>query len=134
MRSLLAALTVLCLAACTQPPPTAYVGGTTLTASGSNAVSLGTNASGESCNQLSSGAPDTVDIFCGTWQEPAARVRTGGPENAAALLSLATSGPWREAIDLRFACNAPTTTSVLAANRPWCCNARGGSAAGRRLR
>jgi CHAT domain-containing protein len=113
MRSLLTGLTLLCLAACTQPPSSAYVGSTTVTAEGANAVSLGANASGESCNQLPSGTPDSVDIFCGAWQQPAARVRTGEPANAASLMNIATSGPWRESLDLRFTCNTPTATLIL---------------------
>lgn len=113
MRALFAALTLLCLSACTPPPSTAYVGGTKLAADGNNAVSLGANASGESCNQLPSGSPDTVDVLCGTWQQPAAHVRTSGAASDASLMSVATTGPWRESLDLRFACNAPTTSSVL---------------------
>ncbi len=113
MRSLLAGLLVLGLAACTQPPPSSLVGGTKLSADSSNAVSLGANASGESCNQLPSGARDSVDVFCGNWQQPAARVSSSTAANAGSLMDVATTGPWREALDLRYTCNAPTSSSVL---------------------
>jgi CHAT domain-containing protein len=74
-------------------------------------VSLGKNASGESCNQLPGGAPNSVAIFCGTWQQPAAQIQADGP--MATPMSIATSGPWRQTIDLRFACDAPVATSIL---------------------
>lgn len=113
MRRLLVGLTVLCLAACAKPPSSAYVGGAPMAAQGNNAVGLGVNASGESCNQLPSGAPDTVDVFCGSWQEPAARVSRDGAGDSTTLMGVAASGPWRAGLELRFTCNAPVTTSVL---------------------
>jgi CHAT domain-containing protein len=113
MRSLLTGLTVFCVVACTKPPPSAYVGGAPPTAEGNNAVSLGTNTSGESCNQFPSGAPESVDVFCGSWEHPAARIRIGGPAGSTTLMSVATSGPWRDGLDLRFTCNPPVATSVF---------------------
>ena len=102
---------LLFLGGCARPPPAEYVGG--VAASGAEGISLGTSASGESCNQLPGGAPDTVAIFCGTWQHPAASIRTDGAVGTATPMSIATSGRWRDAIDLRFACDAPVATSVL---------------------
>jgi len=113
MRSLLAAMIVLCLVACAKPPSSAYVGGSPLAAQGNNAINLGVNASGETCNQLPSGTPDTVDVFCGTWQEPAARVSQDGPGGPTTLMSEATSGTWRAGLELRYTCNTPAATSVL---------------------
>jgi CHAT domain-containing protein len=113
MRSLLAGLTMLCLAACTKPPSSAYVGGAQPTAEGGSAVSLGTNASGENCNQLPSSISGAVDVFCGTWEHPSARIRTGSPAGSATLMSLATTGPWRDGLDLRFTCTPPVPTSIL---------------------
>jgi len=113
MRSLLVGVIVLCLVACAKPPSSAYVGGTPLAAQGNNAINLGVNASGETCNQLPSGTPDTVDVFCGTWQEPAARVSLDGPGGPTTLMSVATSGTWRAGLELRYICSAPTATSVL---------------------
>jgi CHAT domain-containing protein len=113
MRSLLVGVTVLCLAACAKPPSSAYVGGAPLAAKGNDAVSLGVNASGETCNQLPSGTPDTVDVFCGSWQEPAARVSRDGTGGSTTLMNVATSGTWRAGLELRYTCNAPVATSVL---------------------
>ena len=76
-----------------------------------NAVSLGKNASGEICNQLPGEAPDTVAVFCGSWEQPAARIRTVG--DAATPMQVATSSPWRDTIELRFICDAPVATSIL---------------------
>src|SRR5579863_1452825 len=114
MRSLLPHLALACLlASCTQPPPSAYVGGTSLAAQETKGISLGQNASGESCNQLPSGTSGTVEVFCGTWQQPAARIQVAGPANASSLMTIATSGPWRDTLNERFACNAPTSTTIL---------------------
>ncbi len=80
---------------------------------GGAAISLGKNASGENCNQLPGDTRDSVAVFCGTWQQPAARVRTDGASADATPMSIATSSSWRETIDLRFACDAPVVTSIL---------------------
>jgi CHAT domain-containing protein len=111
MRSWLVPLAVLSLFGCTQPQPSTYVGG--VAASGTEGVSLGKNTSGESCNQLPGNAPGTVAIFCGTWQQPAANIRADGTSDVATPMSVATSGTWRDTIDLRFACDAPVATSIL---------------------
>jgi len=111
MRALLALLALLAVAAgCTPPPPDAYVGGA---AKGEVAVALGQDASGEACNQLPGGRPGSAEVFCGTWQQPAAVVSAGPQGNVDALLPLATGGVWRTALDRRFACQAPTRTSIL---------------------
>ncbi len=113
MRSFVAELAVLCLlAGCAKPPPSAYVGGAASAAQGEG-ISLGANASGETCSQLPSGAEDTVDVFCGSWQQPAARIRADGSSADTTPMSAATAGSWRETIDLRYVCNAPVPTSIL---------------------
>jgi hypothetical protein len=55
------------LVGCAQPHPSDYVGGGGVHSG--NAVSLGKNASGEICNQLPGEAPDTVVVFCGSWEQ-----------------------------------------------------------------
>jgi CHAT domain-containing protein len=95
------------LAGCAQPRPSDYVGG----APSADAVSLGKNASGETCNQLPGGAPDTVAVFCGTWQQPAARIQS--VSMAATPMQAAASGRWRDTLDLRFVCDAPVASSIL---------------------
>jgi CHAT domain-containing protein len=101
------------LSGCAQPPSSAYIGGNSVASQGNQGVSLGQNASGESCNQLPSGASGSFDVFCGTWQQPAARIRADGSGDAASLMSIATNSPWRDGINERFACNAPTATTIL---------------------
>ena len=114
MRSLFVVLTTISLlAACSEPPPSAYVGGVRSAALGNEGVSLGKNASGETCNQIPSGDKGAVDVFCGAWLQPAARIRIGEPRGGASLASIATASTWREAIDLRFACGAPADTTIL---------------------
>ncbi len=54
-----------------------------------------------------------ADVFCGTWQQPSARVRSGGPGTAAELAQLATASQWRSGIDVRFRCDAPVATTIL---------------------
>jgi CHAT domain-containing protein/tetratricopeptide (TPR) repeat protein len=113
MRIVLPIGIALCLlVACTAPPATDYVGGTPTPASGAKGIAVGQNASGESCMQLPGGVPDAVDIYCGTWQLPAAWVRAA-PAAGGSLQQLASGGPWRESLDLRFACEPPTATTIL---------------------
>lgn len=96
------------LAGCATPPPSAYVG-----LQSGESVGVGQDASGEACNQLSTGSSDSVNVYCGSWTQPAAHVRAGGPVSPNGLMRLATAGEWREGLDLRYACGAPEPTSVL---------------------
>ena len=80
---------------------------------GIEGINLGKNTSGESCSQLPGDAPNTVAVFCGTWQQPAARIRADGAPAEATPMSVATSGGWRDTINLRFACDTPVATSIL---------------------
>ncbi|MCW3473885.1 CHAT domain-containing protein [Limobrevibacterium gyesilva] len=98
------------LAGCTPPPPSAYVGGGT--AQSVAQVSIGNNSVGEACTQQAD-ASQGADIFCGTWVQPSARVRAGGAASAATLRQLATTSPWRTALDLRFACGDAAATTIL---------------------
>ncbi len=119
MRPLLIVGALACLlAGCAQPPSGAYVGGGTVSAGAAqgaaNGIALGNDASGESCTQLPSGVADAVDVYCGTWQFPAAHIRFD-PAGTATPAALASGGAWRDALDLRYACAAPVGTSILGA-------------------
>src|SRR3954447_7471507 len=100
----------LLLASCATPSPDAYVGGRGGPLQG---VPIGRDASNEACVQQSRGASGTVDVFCGTYQQPSATVTRVGPGGADALAGLASSGPWRTGLDSRFACAEPQPTTVL---------------------
>ncbi|WP_372620172.1 CHAT domain-containing protein [Falsiroseomonas sp.] len=101
---------LLVLSACTAPPPSAYVGGSGGAAGGGEPV--GANTVGEACTRQA--APGGgADIYCGTWQQPSARLRPAGPAGPAELAALAGSGPWRAALDARYACGAPRPTTIL---------------------
>ncbi len=108
--ALLASLVVVVVAACTRPPPDAYVGGI---ANGRSATALGRDASGEACNQFPGDRPDSAEVICGTWQQPVAVVRPGPQGGAGTLMPLATAGAWREALDQRLVCQAPQRSSIL---------------------
>jgi CHAT domain-containing protein len=99
------------LTGCATPPPEAYVTAHGAAQSGPQ-LSLGTNAVGEACTQQSEGS-HSADVYCGTWQQPSARVRSGGPATAADLGALASGGAWRTAIDARFLCQPPASTTIL---------------------
>jgi CHAT domain-containing protein len=115
MRPLLALLASLAvMVGCTPPPPEAYVGGA---AKEQAATALGQDASGEACNQLPGDRPDVAEVFCGTWQEPAAVVHGGPQGGAEALMALATGGSWRETLERRLICQAPTRSEILG-NQP----------------
>ena len=68
-------------------------------------VSIGKNSVGEDCTQQAEA--QSADVFCGTWQQPSARVRSGGPGNSRAILR--SSPP--------PASGAPASTAGSAASR-----------------
>ncbi len=117
MRAFLTALLLLLLpvAGCEKPPPEAFVHGTVGTGKSAAQVSIGKNAVGEDCTQSAS-TGDAASIYCGTWEEPSAHVRAGGPAANAQLTQLATASPWRVTIDTRFRCDPPTPTTILGNN------------------
>lgn len=98
------------LASCATPPSTSYVNAPSGTAAA--LVAIGTNTAGEACSQ-GGDAANGVEIFCGTWVQPSARLRATGAGNAAAMRLLATGSAWRSALDLRFACAEPTEAAIL---------------------
>src|SRR5487761_1958985 len=113
MRALLAlVLPLFLLTACQKPPADAYAHSVVGVGQSTAQVSIGKNAVGEDCTQTA-GAGKSVDIYCGTWQQPSARVRAGGAAGVGQLADLATASPWRAALDTRFRCDAPVATSIL---------------------
>ena len=103
------------LAGCQAPPPEAYVRSAQATTARPVAqVSIGKNSVGEDCTQQAEG--QSADVFCGTWQQPSARVRSGGPGNSDDLAQRATAGQWRTGIDSRYHCDPPTATTILGGN------------------
>ncbi len=99
------------LGACTEPPPASMVAG----GSGNTAqagLNLGSNAAGEACTQQKTGE-GVADVYCGTWQQPSARVRAAGPAVPSALEALATGSAWRTGLNDRYACGNPTATTIL---------------------
>lgn len=98
------------LAGCAVPPPEAYVaGGSKRDVAG---LDLGKNAAGEACTQQQSG-PASADVYCGAFTQPSARVRSAGPANGGSLAALATTSAWRKGIEDRYACGAPSPTTIL---------------------
>ncbi len=113
MRSMFVVLLVCLLGSCAKPPASAYVGGTAFSERGSAGVDLGSDASSEKCVQLPSGVPDTVDVFCGSWQQPAARIVAVQQAAGMPPMAAAASGAWRDQLDLRLVCQRPTATTML---------------------
>jgi CHAT domain-containing protein len=109
---LLSLLAPLLLLACQTPPPDSYVKAAQSSAKSTAQVAIGKNSVGEDCTQQAD-AGQSADVFCGTWQQPSARVRSGGPGNAGQLAQLAAASPWRTGIDNRFRCESPVATTVL---------------------
>lgn len=99
------------LAGCHTPPPSAYVHGTSVEKP-ADQTSLGTNSAGEACVQNPAGNRG-AEVFCGTWQQPSARVEFGGAGTAADLPGVAGGGLWRTGIDARMQCEPPTPTTIL---------------------
>ncbi len=120
LRPPLAALALLgaLAAACTSPPPEAYLATTARSISGEPA---GNDARGEAClvQPGAGGVPADLpvasgrEVFCGGWTQPAARVvMLRGPTDAARLDALASGGLWRSWLDQRNACAAPQPTTL----------------------
>ncbi len=103
------------LAACTTPAPDAYVHNAQSVAKLETQMAIGKNSVGEECSQQVAGA-QSADVFCGTWQQPSAHVRSGGAGTARELSGLATASQWRGGIDKRFRCEPPVATTVLGGN------------------
>ncbi|MBR0674359.1 tetratricopeptide repeat protein, partial [Neoroseomonas soli] len=118
MRAPLAALALIGLSACTEPPPDAYV---TRSVSATAGEPAGTDARNEAC-QVQPGRTPPADravlrareVFCGGWTQPAARVvELQGGASEADLDALAASGLWRSWLDQRVTCAAPTRTTIV---------------------
>lgn len=112
---LLPLLVPMLLLGCQKPPPDAYVHGAAAGGKPAAQVSIGKNSVGEDCTQ-SAQAGQSADVFCGTWQQPSARVRSGGPGSAGQLAQLATASTWRSNIETRFRCDSPQSTTILGGN------------------
>lgn len=116
MRVLLALLLpLLLLAGCQTPPTSSYAHGVVGVSRPPAQVSIGKNAVGEACTQTA-GSGTSADIYCGTWDQPSARVREGGPVGTRQLVNLATASPWRASLDTRFHCGSPVATTILNGN------------------
>jgi CHAT domain-containing protein len=113
VRRLLSALLVFAFAGCATPAPESYTAGTAGTTT-AHSTAIGANTVGEACTQQD-GAAGQTDIYCGTWPEPSAHVRAGGPVDAGTLMQLASSSPWRTALNDRFVCSDPTAATILGA-------------------
>ena len=103
-------LALLPLAACAVPPPEAYTAGR---GRPDRSVDLGPNEVGEGCVQ-SSTSGDTGEVYCGTWQQPSARVRAAGtgPGDKPALATAISTGSWRSNLDATYNCAAPQQQTV----------------------
>jgi CHAT domain-containing protein len=104
---------------CEAPSPSVYVSGSQ-PAPAVEVVAVGNNRVGEPCHYQPGSAGNfgisarrVVNLYCGYWGQPSARIFVLGDADAAHLDTLATSGPWRTYIDPRFACGAPTATRIL---------------------
>lgn len=75
-------------------------------------VVVGTNAVGERCSQQVD-SPRSASIYCGTWEQPSARISSGGPGSADSLAALATNSGWRTGLDARYTCGNPAPTALL---------------------
>jgi len=107
----LCAVLALTVASCVKPPASAYDSGSDTTASTSAGLNLGQNTAGESCTSQASGG--AADVYCGSWTEPSAHVESGGPAAQADLVTLATTSPWRAALEGSYACGSPTPGTIL---------------------
>jgi CHAT domain-containing protein len=104
---------------CQTPPPSAYVS-EAQPASASEAVPIGSNEVGEPCNfrpltngDVGVGSHRAAALYCGNWQQPSGRIFELGDAAGGRLGTVAATGGWRNYLDSRFACGAPTETRIL---------------------
>lgn len=106
MRGWLSVCLFLVLSSCNKPPPDSYYKAQT----NAQGTPIGNNATGEPCTMVQREGGG-ADIFCGAWQQPSARIRSGGA-GTGDLVGLATSSPWRVELESRFACGEPKSKSA----------------------
>lgn len=131
---MIAALIVV-LGGCAELPPEARVSHDSADET-VTALSAGTNQVGEPCRYQPQKLAATADIrggfdvYCGSWQQPSARIfEAATPIPAAELGRAAHTSVWRAGLDERFACADPETTTLLndaAAQLMHCTRRRGG--------
>jgi CHAT domain-containing protein len=98
------------IASCASPPPSAYVSSKTKAHAAS--VPVGKNAAGETCTQDGHPGDAETAVYCGTWQQPSARVVLDSHPGAD-LRTIAATSSWRDGLDRRFDCNAPAAGTIL---------------------
>jgi CHAT domain-containing protein len=103
---------------CKTPPPSAFVSEAQPAAAG-EAIAVGSNMVGEPCNfrpltsDVGVGSRRTAALYCGNWHEPSGRIFELGDAADGQLGTLAATGGWRNYLDSRFSCGAPTDTRIL---------------------
>ena len=95
------------LAACTTPPPATFT-----TADHAASLPIGRNDAGEACTQDGQPGDATASIYCGSWEQPSARVARADTPGAT-LAGITAAGTWREALDRRMSCETPQPATVL---------------------
>ena len=100
------------LSGCARPSASDYVvPGAGLTGKSTAARSIGTNRLGEPCSVQSDSGSDQ-SIYCGEWQQPSVRIHADPKLAGNSVSALATTGPWRAELDLRYECGAPSSVSI----------------------
>jgi CHAT domain-containing protein len=108
----------LALAGCQEPPASVMRDHSTDADLAAAEQSAGKNQVGEACRYRPSqdsgiiGTTASVDVFCGTWQQPSGRV-VEGQGASGGLISAATQGTWRSTIDQRLTCGTPSNTTSV---------------------
>ena len=109
-RAIATAFGFMLLAGCTAATPGAE--GPRSTETGRESVVVGSNTVGERCTQQSD-STRSASVYCGTWEQPSARISRGPPASADTLSELATRSDWRTELNNRFICNDPVRTALL---------------------
>ena len=99
------------------PPPDAYVHGAQTTPREARRAGVDRQELGGRGLHPAGRNGQSADVFCGTWQQPSARVRSGGAgQPRRNSRRLATASQWRSGIDTRFRCEPPVATTMLGGN------------------
>jgi CHAT domain-containing protein len=109
-------LFTLALAGCQAPPPSAYVPSHAATKTAT--IPVGNNEAGEACTQDGNPGDLSAAIYCGTWQQPSARVAQASQGAGGGIAAIAAGGVWRDDLDRRLNCGSPPVSTTILGRFP----------------
>ena len=95
---------------CATPPDAAFVA--TGSAKDGAATPVGQNEAGEACVQDGAPGDAAASVYCGTWEQPSARIARA-EQPGSSLAAITSASAWREGLDRRLSCEAAQPATLL---------------------